>query len=57
MEVVKADGRIRVTFYTDHHDHELGFPTLVHMVLPKNEKDRIAGNVTVDYTVVFNVYK
>ncbi|KAK3888907.1 hypothetical protein Pcinc_007054 [Petrolisthes cinctipes] len=45
MEVVKADGRIRVTFYTDHHDHELGFPNLVHMVLPKSEKDRIAGMI------------
>ncbi|KAK3888861.1 hypothetical protein Pcinc_007127 [Petrolisthes cinctipes] len=44
MEVVKADGRIRVTFYTDHHDHELGFPNLVHMVLPKSEKDRIAAS-------------
>ncbi|KAK4289831.1 hypothetical protein Pmani_037227 [Petrolisthes manimaculis] len=45
MEVVKADGWIRVTFYTDHHDHELGFPNLVHMVLPKSEKDRIAGMI------------
>ncbi|KAK3895082.1 hypothetical protein Pcinc_001177 [Petrolisthes cinctipes] len=45
MEVVKADGRIRVTFFTDHHDHELGFPNLVHMVLPKSEKDRIAGMI------------
>ncbi|KAK4312138.1 hypothetical protein Pmani_016431 [Petrolisthes manimaculis] len=42
MEVVKADGWIRVTFYTDHHDHELGFPNLIHMVLPKSEKDIIA---------------
>ncbi|KAK4302341.1 hypothetical protein Pmani_025559 [Petrolisthes manimaculis] len=44
MEVVKADGWIRVTFYTDHHDHELGFPNLVHMVLPKSEKDIIAAS-------------
>ncbi|KAK4301614.1 hypothetical protein Pmani_026254 [Petrolisthes manimaculis] len=44
MEVVKADGRIRVTFYYDHHDHELGLPDLVHMVLPKSEKYRIAAS-------------
>ncbi|KAK3891235.1 hypothetical protein Pcinc_004875 [Petrolisthes cinctipes] len=46
MEVLKADGKIRVTLYTDHHDHELGSPNLVHMVLPRSEKDKIAGMIT-----------
>ncbi|KAK4295181.1 hypothetical protein Pmani_032237 [Petrolisthes manimaculis] len=46
MEVLRCDGTIRVTLYTDHHDHQLGPPHLVHMVLPKSEKDKIAGMIT-----------
>lgn len=39
------DGKILVTLYSDHHDHDLGFPSLVHMNVPKSEGDKIAGNV------------
>ena len=45
LEVVRCDGRIEVTYFIDHHNHDLDFPSLVHMKLPKCEKDKIAGTV------------
>ncbi|MPC76083.1 hypothetical protein E2C01_070487 [Portunus trituberculatus] len=44
IEVVKKDGKISVTLYPDHRDHDLSFNSLVHMTLPKSEQDKIAGN-------------
>lgn len=44
IEVVKKDGKICVTLYSDHRDHDLDFNCLVYMTLPKSEQDKIADN-------------
>lgn len=45
IEAVERDDRIHVTYYVDHHGHDLDFRSLVHMRLPRSEKNKIAGMV------------
>ena len=50
MEVKRTDNDvIHVSLYTDHRGHELGFPSLVHTTSTKSERERIAGNVIIQF--------
>ncbi|KAK7077977.1 hypothetical protein SK128_006093 [Halocaridina rubra] len=43
MEVMRRDDDvIHVSLYTDHRDHDLGFPILVHTTFTKSKRERIA---------------
>ena len=45
MEVLNNGGKISVTWFPQHKDHEVNYSSLVHMNLPKGVKDNIAGTV------------
>lgn len=48
IEALMCDDRVHVTYYVEHHDHDLDFRSLVHMKLPRNEKDKIAGMLIIN---------
>ena len=47
IEALVCDEHVLVIYYMDHHDHDLDFPSLVHMRLPSSEKDKIAGTLII----------
>lgn len=50
MELKRTnDDVIHVSLYTDHRDHDVGFSSLVDTTLTKSERERIAGNVIIQY--------
>lgn len=45
IEAVRQNGCVQVTYYVEHHEHDINFHSLVHMTLPASVKDKIAGTV------------
>ncbi|XP_050724543.1 uncharacterized protein LOC127002517 isoform X2 [Eriocheir sinensis] len=45
IEAVRQNGCVQVTYYVEHHEHDINFHSLVHMTLPASVKDKIAGMI------------
>ncbi|XP_050687812.1 uncharacterized protein LOC126981136 [Eriocheir sinensis] len=43
IEAVRQNGCVQVTYYVEHHEHDINFHSLVHMTLPASVKDKIAA--------------